>query len=288
MRKFKFIFLLVISSIIFLTVLNNVFFISNSKLEFFQKNNSKLNYMHFGKLYSNRECILNLEASLKKDNCLLQQVYIQKDEIVYFSYQYVENNNVHWCIATIKTDGSDFNTLCDEIFNSGNLHEFEINLSESYMKRNGYCYNNKIVLTDFSKLIEYSIDTAEKNVYDYDNYFHPTESFYYDIENDEKIVMIKNDQTHILTIYDLIKKNDIAKLVFEKYNNKTINGTNACDNFFDNVQFINGQVYVIGRVYRWDGSVYALVFEYNFETESVEYCGGHYTNDLIRQFYLLD
>ena len=288
MKKIKLIFLFVILVVISLIILNNVFFISNSKLNDFQTNDSDLKFVHFGSCYFDKNSSLDLSELLQKDNKSLQQVYVQIGEILYFSYQYVENDNVHWCIASIKSDGSNFEMICDEIFNSESLHKFKINLFEDYKNRNGYYYNNKIVLTDFSKVVEYNIESEEKAVCDYINYQHPTESFYYNIENHKKIIIIKNNQTRILTISDLIEKNNVAKTVFEKYNNKTINGMNACEYFFDNIQFINGHIYIICRIHRWDGCAYALVFKYDFQTTNIEYLGGHYTNDLVRRFYLID
>lgn len=264
-----------------------MFFISNSKLDNFSTNISDLKFVHFGVYYSNKNTLLNLKDLLQKNGKLLQQVYTQIDETLYFSYQYVDNN-VHWCIASIKSDGTNFEVVCDEIFDSESLHKFEVNLFQDYKNRNGYYYDNKIVLTDFSKVVVYDIESEEKAICDYINYQHPTESFYYNIENHKKIILIKNNQTRILTISDLIEKNNVAKTVFEKYNNKTINGVNACEYFFDNIQFINEQIYIICRIHRWDGCAYALVFEYDFQTANIEYLGGHYTNDLVRQFYLID
>ncbi len=276
-------------SIIFLIIIcSNLFFISNSKLNDLQTNNSDLKFVHLGSCYFDENSSLDLSELLQKDNKSLQQVYVLIGETLYFSYQYVENDNLHWCIATIENYDSNINVISDEVFASESLHKFELNLSECYKKRNGYYYNKKIVLTDFSKLVEYNIETKEKNVYDYNDYNHPTETFHYDIEDYKKIVIIKNNQTRILTISGLVEKSNVAKIIFEKYNNQTVNGENACTYFFDNVQFINEHIYIICRIHRWDGCAYALVFKYDFKTEKIEYLGGHYTNDLVRQFYLID
>lgn len=287
MKKIIFFLLPIVSCTTFIIFIN-VFFISNSKLDDFQSNNFSLKFVHFGVCYIDETISLNLKDKLQKDGKLLQQVYTRIDETLYFSYQYVENDNVHWCIATIKDDGSDLSVVSDEIFSPKSLHEFEINLSESYRKRNGYYYKNKIVLTDFSKLLEYDIENKEEFVCEYSNYNHPTESFYCTIDDYKKITIRKNNQTHILTLSDLTKKNNIAKTIFEKYNHKIIDGTKACTYFFDNIQFINGHIYIVCRIHRWDGCAYALVFEYDFQTKDIVYLGGHYTNDLVRHFYLID
>lgn len=288
MRKLKFIFPILVLLIVLLIVLCNICFISNSKLEDFQTNVFDLKYIHFGNYYFSENSSVDLSGMLQKEGKSLQQVYTQVGETLYFSYQYEENSNVHWCIATIKNGDYKINVVCDEVFGVEGLSKFKINLSDNYEERNGYCYNNKIVLTDFSKLVEYNIESNKKVVYDYSDYKHPAENFYCNIENYNKIVVTQNNKTYVLTVSDLVEKNSVAKTVFDKYNNQTINGTRACEYFFDNIQFINGNIYIVCRVHRWDGCAYALVFSYDLQTENIEYLGGHYTNDLVRQFYLVD
>ena len=280
----------VFAAFVVLSLVVSVFFnnnyISKSKLERFENQNAGISFVHYGIMYNN-DIKISLKDLLGKNNALLQQVYTQINDYVYFSYQYVKDESVHWCIGKIKSNETDFEVVCDEIVESGSLHSFKINLKESYDKRNGYVYNDIIVLTDFTKLIEYNVKTEKTEVFDYCNYKHPTDDFSCSIKEYKEITITQNGETKILTISDLIEKNSFAKIVFEKYNNTTVNNTKACAYFFDNVQYVDGKTYFICRIHRWDGCAYALVFEYNFQTENVKYCGGHYTNDMVRKFYVV-
>lgn len=273
--------------LVFIIIGSNCQFLSKSKLDELKTGFSDFNYVHFGVLYDNGEIKLDLKNLLLEEDKLLQQVYTQIDTTVYFSYQYVKENIVHWCIAKIQNDGNNMLVLCDEIVESNSMNKFEVDLSKDYKNRNGYCYNGTIVLTDFAKLVEYNIKTNKKSVYEYGDYSHPTEVFRYEIKDNQEVMLNYNKQSRVLTIADFIDKSEVAKTIYEKYNHKTINGTYACEYFLDSVQFIDNDIFIVCRIHRWDGCAFAIVFKYDFFADNIDYCGGHYTNDLIRHFYLL-
>ncbi|MBR2886107.1 MAG: hypothetical protein IKB93_15180 [Clostridia bacterium] len=236
-------------------IIINMNYVSKDNLEKLSPDKNYLDCVHFGVLYSNRYK-LNLEEILLERNSSLQQVYTKKGEVVYFSYQYIDNTDIHWCIASLDINGTNMQVLCDEIFEPENIYAFSPNFTGDYKKRNGYYYKGEIVLTDFSKLIEYNITTDQTEVFEYGEYKHPAAKFECNIENYEEIIITTDCETHILKTSELIKNNDTMKTLFEKYDNKTINGTSACECFFDSVQIIDDDIYILCRVQRFDGCSY--------------------------------
>ena len=230
------------------------------------------------------------EVRFTKDleNGTLHQVYCIKDDNVYFSYQYKIDDELHWCIAYKNIIDEDVNVICDEVFEYQNKYTFNEDFSSDYALRNGYYFDDKIILTDFLKLIEYDTLTQNYKVFNYSDYKHPSTELEFEISKDNSCVNISNGVKSVLWDYDTFKQtNYVAEYVVNNYNKKTIGNISTFNYFFDEIQIINEEIYLICDVLDLGGSSYSLIFSVDVDSNEVEYLSYYYTDDPAALLYVV-
>lgn len=279
------VFLIIVT--VFIKKCNYIDFFEMSRYK--TENTPLVAYAYFNTVHIDDE-VINLDNVLDNENYIVEQVFCVDKNKIYFCYRYHENKKVHWCLATVDTDGSKFNIVFDESFDFDNDTRYDISVSKDYKNRTGYFYDDKIIITDYAKLIEYNIKTAVCTEYKYADYNHPSMHLSWEFsDNDEDISFYKSTDKVFINKDTLSSKSDVAKKIIEKNNHNIWNGDNALMCFFDSVQVVNDDVYLICRVLGYYGSTYALVFRCDLVEQEYKYAGYFFTGDVINEdeFYII-
>lgn len=277
---------IVILACIYIAIGN--YYISDSKIKnFVNESESKASYVYFNNLYY-ENITLNLEDIVShKENSVIQQVFCIKDNDVYFSYQYVKDSIVHWCLASVSINATEYKLIFDEIFDIQSLHKYEVNVGEILSQRNGYLCDNKIVVTDFIKLVEYDLEKDLVAIYNYDEYPIEGTKFVWDIDNFSEITLEKDNQNIVINKSKLSESSNVAKEVLALYDRMVWYDLSSTKYFFNDVQFLNEKIYILCSLLNRHGETYTLIFECNIENEEYKYCGYHFTKDVTRHFYIV-
>lgn len=143
----------------------------------------------------------------------IHEVHCVTDEKVYFSYSYDldDEDKRFWVLASVNWDGTEIETIYqDEFINSPARYHHIIDKDYSY--REGFFANDKIVLHNEGKVIEYDINTEEINVFVENDYTFPSMGYDVSLSSDEKIITINfNNNTHKTLYMDYIAKEVMDK-----------------------------------------------------------------------------
>lgn len=166
------------------------------------------------------------------------------------------------------------------------LEEFsDIEFGSHYMRKsNIYCtkfedrccfyYNGKIVLTDKKKVVEYDLQSHEKQIMSFDQYKFPQPNI--DVETTSDCVSISTpEQTHCITrnIADYPSTTYGQMLKWE--NQQTWEKISVLEDLFYGVQFDSANLYLICCVRDAGGTAYAVVYRYDTKTQHLYYTGIH-------------
>lgn len=264
------------------------YYINDSKMKtFVNESESKTSYVYFDNLYC-KDIRLDLKEVVKhEENSVIQQAFCIKDNYVYFSYQYVKDSIVHWCLASISVDGTEYKLIFDEIFDRESLHKYELKVGEVLSQRNGYFYDNKIIVTDFSKLVEYNMEKDLVTIYNYDEYEINENEVAWNIDDFNEITLKKNNKIVVINKSELSKKSSVANKVLSSYDRMVWHDLSSTQYFFNDVQVINDEIYIICSLLNRHGETYTLIFECDIENEEYNYCSYHFTKDVTRHFYVV-
>ncbi len=219
---------------------------------------------------------------------VLDQVYCIKNDNIYYSYQYKKDNQLHWCLAFTKFGDNNVNLIFDEIFDYKKVYSFNVDVSSDYKNRNGYYYDNKIILTDYSKLVEYDLLSTRISFYQYEEYDHPKNKIQYEISEDNLYISIKkNNDILDLDLNKFSDMNNVAKYVINNYNRKTLSKLSTFYSFFDDVQIVDNKVYLICEVSNFGGHAYNLLFTIDMTSKQIKYISWHYSDDPGSKLYII-
>lgn len=144
------------------------------------------------------------------------EVHCVTAEKIYFSYSYYLDENDEkkfWVLSSVNWDGTELETIYkDEFTVSTVIHKrYETVIDKDYSYRNGFFANNKIILSENGKVIEYDINTEKINVYE-NNYTFPSMGYDAFVSNDKRSVTVTfHDNTQKTINVDYISKNILNK-----------------------------------------------------------------------------
>ena len=269
---------------------NNCLYIDIIEMSLYKSEISKPTaYTYFDKVYVGDD-VVDLNKVLDNENYMVRQVFCVDENKIYFCYSYRENEIFHCCLATVDTDGSNLKTVLNESFGFNRELYYEIIVSKDYKERNGYFYDNKIVITDFSKLVEYNIETNTRTEYIYSEYDHPKMDLSWEFSPDDQSVSFITSNGEVFINKEILSsESDVANKIIRKNNHKIWSGDSALTHFFDSVQVVDDDVYVICRVLSYHGNTYAVAFKCNLAEQVYNYTDFHFTFDVIyeKEFYLV-
>lgn len=280
--------ILIFAIVICIYLITGTHYINTSKMEsFVTETETKASYVYFDKLYY-EDITCDLKEVIKHEkNAVVQQVFCIRDNYVYFSYQYVNNDIAHWCLASVSIEGTEYKRIFDEAFEQESMRKYELNVGEQLSKRNGYFYNNKIVITDFSKLIEYDMKEDSSTVYNYNEYEINENEFVWSIDNFSEIDLKTDNTNLVINKFELSNKSPVANEILSLYDRMVWNDLSSTKYFLNDVQIVNDDVYIICSLLNRHGETYTLIFECDIENEEYKYCGYHFTQDVTRHFYVV-
>ena len=132
----------------------------------------------------------------------IHEAHCVTDEKVYISYSYEldDEDKRIWVLASVNWDGTEIETIYqDEFINKPARYHHIIDKDYSY--REGFFANDKIVLHNEGKVIEYDINTEEINVFDENDYTFPSMGYDVSLSSDEKSITIHFDNDTHKTLY---------------------------------------------------------------------------------------
>lgn len=268
--------------ILLCSVYTNLFYIDTIQIKSYKTENDLISYCYLNTIYYNGNS-LNLNKILKENKCELKQVFCTYNGQIYFCYTYNEEENLYKSnelfLGSIDCTGNNFVEIIK--FNSDCTYETTFG---DYYTRMGYFYNGIIVLTDFSNLIEYNIKNNTINNFDYADYPHITIPCTYSVKNNEIVISETNTREIVVDKKLLSTTSKTADKIISLNGNKIWDGTNALEYFFDSVQIVNDEIYLICRVLNFWGSTFALIFKCDLEKQQFYYVASHKTGDVINNF----
>ena len=148
------------------------------------------------------------------------------------------------------------------------------------------------MLKDLAKLVEYDIEKDSITLYSPDEYNYPSYDYEYSIQNDNNEVLLRSSENNyekLITLETMASNQYGAKLLEVRDEPIWDKNFKKAAGFFQNVQFIDKEVYLIGRVYNYRGDVFPVVFKYDVINDKYEYVISRYFGDNINyDFYLIE
>ena len=218
------------------------------------------------------------------------EVYVIQDDVIWFGYSDVnrnENGAKKWYIASVSMEGSNFHTAysgefcldskADQTYvQNNNSHS-----KERYLTANGFYYDGKIILTDHVKTIAFDLATAGSTEYLAEKYEYPTLPIATEILDNQTISFCKNSEQKIFNVETGTQTSTVFKNLFKLEKEKNWQGKSFLSELFDKVQIVDNQIFIMCRVLNWDGETHAVVFQYDFESNSCKYAFHCFMDDLI-------
>ena len=217
------------------------------------------------------------------------EVYVIQNDVVFFGYSTALGNQRSgrlWNIATLTIEDKAVNSVyCEEFCSENGADQRYVPNSNDhsknrYLTANGFYYDHKIVLTDHIKLTEFDLRTGSALKYSTKDYQYPT-MLDVEIVDYQTIIFSKNHSEKTFDInqgkQSSVVFNEMSKLEKEKnWDKKPL-----LSYLFDKVQIADDQIFIICRVMNWHGETHAVVYLYDFETNTCQYAFHHFMNDVI-------
>ena len=192
----------------------------------------------------------------------INEVHCVTEEKVYFSYSYFLNEKKFWGLSSVNWDGTELETIYENEFTVSTMPYHTV-IDKDFSYRNGFFVNNKIVLNENGKVVEYDINTGTINVYT-DNYTFPTMGYYAAVSSDKKSVAINfNNNMKKIVEVDYIAENLIKKDP-EKC---SLYYFQMCEEKLYLYVLYNQESIIQSRLY---------LYEYDFKKDSFEYVFSRY------------
>lgn len=220
------------------------------------------------------DIVVDFGEILNKNECtgVFREVYVIQDDTIWFGYADVksnENNSTKWNIASINSKSKEVNVCYSGEFSSQTKTD------------SSFYYDSKIVLTDDVKIVEYNLQTRKATEYSSKSYEYPTLLIEADIIDYHTISFLDGNKEKIFDV----KQGKQSSKVFEKLcqleKKKDWQGNSYLSELFDNVQIVNNQIFIVCRVLNWDGETHAIVFEYDYDSNSCKYAFHCFMDDVI-------
>lgn len=250
----------------------------------------KIPYVYYDKLALDN-LIIDFGEILdeNKYNWLFHEVYVIQNNTIWFGFSDIgsnENGSRQWNIASMNVDSKELN-ICysgefclgfetDKVYVQNNNHS-----NESHQNDNGFYYNGKIILTDHVKTVEYDLQTKKSTEFMAGSYEYPTLEIEAEIVDHHTISFSKENKQKVFDVNHGKQKSNVFEKLYELEKEKNWQGKSYLSKLFDKVQIVNNQIYIICRVYNWDGETHAIVFQYDYDTNSCKYAFHCFMDDII-------
>lgn len=99
------------------------------------------------------------------------------------------------------------------------------------------------------------------------------------------ITEIETGITRYITLEYLADRNSYANKILELSSVKIWDGKSLTDHFFCRMKVMNGKIYFISEVMNFWGEAFAVVFQYDFESEDVKFVSWYFVNNPVDSNY---
>ena len=232
---------------------------------------------------------LNLSQICKDHNGELHEVYVIQNDKIWFGFgadETDEDGAMEWHIASVNISGNDFDICYSGKFGaeSGADKGYQQNnnsLTSGYQTDNGYYHDGKIVLSDRLKTVEYDLQTSRATEFAEDRYGYPALAIEAEITDHFTISFSKENRQKTFDMGQGKQCSKAFAALCNLENERNWEGQSCLSGLFDKVQIIDEQAYIICRALNWHGETHAIVFQYDYETNSIKYAFHHFMGDLI-------
>lgn len=208
-------------------------------------------------------------------------LYADENRIYFIKTSYSDSplKKEKWSIVSMDHNGNDYKIHYEDEF-TDYYHTFsEIN-RRGY--DNGICIGKKIFLKDIERTVEYDIETdtaMEISDFEYRQYEWARK---YD---EVAITEIETGITRSITLEYLADRNVYAKKILELSDVKNWDNKSLTEHFFRNIKIMNGKIYFLSEVMNFWGEAFAVVFQYDFESEDVKFVSWYFVNNPVSSNY---
>jgi len=284
----------IIISILFVGTIGAIFILRKISFDrLFQSVTSEVDHIpsavSYGTLYTESTKI-NLSQICRKEtkNGSFKEVFCIADNKAYFSYTMSIPTGFHWFLASL-----DLNTLAMEnICSLSNAKKhYTINRTVEYKERCGYYANGQIILNDSDTVFVYTIESGTAKSYTYEEYNFPKIYVAGEMIDANTVVLYIGENKQTFSLSEMAEGSKSIEYIYELRNKKTWNGTPCISGFFlpNSIQMIGDKIYAVGECLNFSGESYAIVFEYNKDSESWQFATVFFSGDTIsRECYLVE
>lgn len=289
--------LLAVITIILLTVCAVMFITSDNLADTLNELEVEVSDIPVTVLYStvdmgDRECNA-LELLVSDDKYQRIDRYICKyDDRIYFIYcDPIESSDKWtWNICSVNIYGEQLIVHRSQEFISAYRYTSD---SMRYSDKSSFFDRGNIVITDGTTVCVYDVEEGGVSVVAYDDYSFPDDSIKYEIIEHQEVNISKEidggNTTKTITLDSLKESSGSIGKLLEWSDKKTWSGESRFDTFFDSVQYVNGEIYIVCEVQNYLGETYAIVLNYDFDSEECKYVCSRFVGDRLNgDFYLVD
>ncbi len=236
---------------------------------------------------------LNLKQVLEREkgnNVYFEDIFVVKKGRIWFLYREAgekESNAQIWNLASVTPEGTDMiihysNEFCaSKLADREYLYRDHRYTKEHFSMVSGYYYNEKIVLTDHDKLIEYDMTNGIVKECKAEEYVYPEVSLTADIQENQKIYFTNETETKIIDLEAAADSSEAFAIIKELESEKDWEGSYLLKYLFDNVQVVEEDVFIVCRILNYWGETHAVVAKYDFESNTCQYAFNYFTDDVI-------
>lgn len=237
-------------------------------------------YVVFGVLHTETDEInISQKCREQNKNNSLQEIFCIAEGKAYFVY--VDMTAAHtWTIASLDLKTMEFRDICQFLSAKGIYRDEHYG---DYGKRNGFYYDGQIILSDFTSVLVYDIHRNVTSWYDYNTYAVPRRMIYGEVVKEQTLCLHINDYTRTFTLQEMAENSDGIARIYALKDKETWNGSSYLVSFLNNnrIQVIGDKIYTIEAVLNYSGEPYAVILEYNCESDSWLYVSKSFAGDTV-------
>jgi len=218
---------------------------------------------------NNQYDIYNIESTAQEIFC------INDSEIFFVHTKNIkdDSNGQLWGISSVNIETNKKTLWYSGIFTLGKEDYIEYKKLSQYSDITSLCggmiNGDNIYLKDSSHTVSFNIKTKEVN----EDAQMPLRRYEWTVVPNSYIEITNKENKSTVRIEkeQFFEKNEYANRLKELNNKKTISRYGFCDEFFCKVMLVEEKIYIVCEVFNFIGDAFAIVFEYESESDTIKY-----------------
>lgn len=160
---------------------------------------------------------------------------------------------------------------------------YKVKPSEKMKNKNGFYYNDHIVLTDGVTVMTYCITSQSIETTIYSDYSFPENTITGKTLTRESIEISINDNTKQFSFTQMAENSNSIGDIYTLKGEKYWDGPSRIPHFFNDssVQVVGDCVYAIGSCMHYFGESYAIILQYDPSEDSWRYVANYFFGDIV-------